>query len=247
MLASLAIYAGSLAVFLGAVCLLKPVRWLRLGTRRRAALALAVGLALTATGIFWPLSLTQVAAPSPRLDALLPAYQAHEEHSIVVHAPRERVDRALRQVTASEITLFRTLTWLRRLGRPGPESIMNAPEQQPILDVATRTSFLVLADEPGQELVLGTLVAAPRPSTLADWTPEKWQAVSAPGYAKAAMNFRVEEIGPGECLLTTETRVYATDAATVRAFGRYWRVIYPGSALIRVMWLRAIRSRAEGR
>jgi hypothetical protein len=26
---------------------------------------------------------------------------------------------------------------------------------------------------------------------------------------------------------------------------RYWRVIHPGSALIRIAWLRAIRRRAE--
>jgi hypothetical protein len=29
------------------------------------------------------------------------------------------------------------------------------------------------------------------------------------------------------------------------AFGAYWRVIYPGSSLIRYMWLRAIKKRAE--
>jgi len=28
-------------------------------------------------------------------------------------------------------------------------------------------------------------------------------------------------------------------------FQLYWRVIYPGSALIRRMWLRAIKQRAE--
>ena len=30
-----------------------------------------------------------------------------------------------------------------------------------------------------------------------------------------------------------------------RSFRRYWRVIYPGSAAIRLAWLRAIRRRAE--
>ena len=242
---SLAVYVGALAAFLGAVCLIRPLRRLGLGTRRRAALALASGLALAAVGFFWPLSLTQVTVPTTRLDAFLPAYQAREEHSIMVHASAEQVDRALRQVTASEITFFRTLTWVRRLGQPGPESVMNPPERQPILDVATRSGFVKLADEPGHELVLGTLVAAPRRVPPSDRTPEKWLALTGPGYAKAAMNFRIEEIRPGQCRLTTETRVYATDAATTRLFGRYWRVIYPGSALIRVMWLRAIRTRAE--
>jgi hypothetical protein len=39
--------------------------------------------------------------------------------------------------------------------------------------------------------------------------------------------------------------VHATDDSARRKFARYWRVIYPGSALIRRMWLRAIKLRAE--
>jgi hypothetical protein len=46
-------------------------------------------------------------------------------------------------------------------------------------------------------------------------------------------------------IVTTETRIYATDASAGRRFAPYWRVIYPGSALIRRMWLRAIAHRAE--
>jgi hypothetical protein len=52
-------------------------------------------------------------------------------------------------VTAEEIVFFRTLTWLRRFGRPGPESILNPPAHVPLLDIATKKSFLVLVDEPG--------------------------------------------------------------------------------------------------
>jgi hypothetical protein len=71
------------------------------------------------------------------------------------------VYRALKSVTAEEIALFRTLTWLRRFGRPGPESILNPPPHVPLLNVATRTSFLVRPEEPDREIVLGTPVAAP--------------------------------------------------------------------------------------
>ena len=66
-----------------------------------------------------------------------------------------------------------------------------------------------------------------------------------PGYAKASMNFAVRPLGDGSSLLATETRVEATDDATRLRFGAYWRLIYPGSALIRVNWLDAIRRRAE--
>ena len=43
----------------------------------------------------------------------------------------------------------------------------------------------------------------------------------------------------------TETRVATSDERSERVFARYWRVIYPGSALIRRNWLRAIKARAE--
>src|SRR5262245_32557245 len=59
------------------------------------------------------------------------------------------------------------------------------------------------------------------------------------------MNFYVEDAGGGVSRLVTETRVHATDAAARRRFAAYWRMIYPGSALLRVTWLRAIRARAE--
>jgi hypothetical protein len=41
----------------------------------------------------------------------------------------------------------------------------------------------------------------------------------------------------------TETRVLATDDGARQAFTRYWRVVYPGSALIRVLWLDAVERR----
>jgi hypothetical protein len=37
--------------------------------------------------------------------------------------------------------------------------------------------------------------------------------------------------------------VFASDASARRRFAIYWRLIYPGSALIRRMWLRAIEKR----
>jgi hypothetical protein len=58
------------------------------------------------------------------------------------------------------------------------------------------------------------------------------------------MNFVVTPDAAAGSVLSTETRVFATDPAGRRRFARYWRVIYPGSAIIRRMWLRAIARRA---
>ena len=45
-------------------------------------------------------------------------------------------------------------------------------------------------------------------------------------------------------LENAETRVFANSPEARGRFARYWRVIYPGSAIIRRMWLRAVRRRA---
>jgi len=162
-----------------------------------------------------------------------------------VNAPPERAFEAIRAVTAGEIPLFRALTWIRRLGRSGSEGILQAPEQLPLLDVATRNSFLLLAQESGRELVIGTIVLAPPGTRITSRDAEAFKALTQPGFAKATMNFLIEPMGSGRSLITTETRVFATDASSRRRFAAYWRVIYPGSALIRRMWLRAIKLRAE--
>jgi hypothetical protein len=72
--------------------------------------------------------------------------------------------------------------------------------------------------------------------------PERFREFSEPGWAKAAFNFRVEEV-EGRTVLTTVTRVFCTDEGARRRFRRYWMLIRPGSGAIRVAWLRAIRRR----
>lgn len=236
---------GLVLVVLGAVAVVRPLGFLELGSRRRGLGALAAGALLVALGIGLPAPETRIDAPRTGLDRFVPRYQFSERHAIRVAAPPARTFEAIRSVTAGEITLFRTLTAIRRFGRPGPEDILNAPEHLPILDVATRTSFLLLDHEPDREIVVGTLVVRPDETPPPEApTPEWYRALSGPGYAKAVMSFLVEPDGAGS-LVTTETRVFATDGSTRRRFAAYWRVIYPGSAFIRRMWLRAIQRRTE--
>jgi hypothetical protein len=146
-------------------------------------------------------------------------------------------------VKADEIFLFRTLTWIRRGGQPAPESILNAGERESLIAVATRSGFVCLADDPPRELVIGTVVLAP-PGTQGMLTPQVFQTSLPPGFALATMNFVVAPDGPDASFVSTETRVFANSPSARRRFAAYWRVIYPGSAIIRRMWLRAIQRRA---
>ncbi len=245
MLAVIFVYAGLAAMLSGAAAFVKPLVFMRISNRRRATVVFGGGLLAVAVGMLLPASETRVTARGMRLDEFAPVYQFNEVHTVRVSAPRARVYQAVKAVSADEILFFRTLTWIRRLGRRGPESILNPPEHLPILEVATRSGFLVLADEPDREIVVGTVVLAPRTNRTRQLAPQDFKRLEDPGLALATMNFLIEDAGANSSILRTETRVYATDGPSEARFARYWRVIYPGSALMRRMWLRAIKHRAE--
>src|SRR6267142_2925855 len=123
MLGAVVVYLGLIATFLGSVSLLRPLLILAIRSRRQAALVVGVGFIVVVAGGSLPTREMRIAAPRTQLDQFVPAYQFSEFRSIRIAAPKERVYRALKLVTADEITFFRMLTWLRRFGRPGPESI----------------------------------------------------------------------------------------------------------------------------
>lgn len=235
MLGATIVYSGFGLIALGALLSL------RRRTRGRGALVALAGITVAATGFLLPAPERRRERVASHLDELLPRWQFHEVHTARVAAPPERVFAAIREVRADEIALFKTLTWIRRCGRELPESILNAGDREPILDVATRSGFVWLADDEPRELVVGTAVIAPRGTTL---TPDAFRQTLPPGFALAAMNFTVTPDANGGSIVSTETRVYANDPRTTSRFRAYWRVIYPGSAIIRRMWLRAIERRA---
>jgi hypothetical protein len=174
---------------------------------------------------------------------VIATYQFREHHSRRVRATPERIHRAIWEVTADEIFLFRALTWIRRFGQPLPPSILNVPRETSLLGLATRTTFLTLVDSV-REVVVGTVVARPLGTPRPASADELVAVRSRPGYVVATMNFAVDPTADGACLVSTETRVLATDRASRLRFGAYWAVINLGSAFIRVMWLRAIERRA---
>ena len=76
-------------------------------------------------------------------------------------------------------------------------------------------------------------------------TAEAFLAYREPGAVRVAFDFRLVEEPGGWVRLSTETRALGTDPAARRAFARYWRLVYPGSAIIRRVWLDSIVARAE--
>jgi len=243
MLASAVFYLGISVAMFGSGLVFKPIKRLRVSTRRRALAIAAAGLILAVVALGLPVFESRASQPTTRLDAFMPVWHFRERHTIRIAAPPPQVFDAIRRVRADEIQLFRTLTWIRRGGRRAPPSILNPGDREPIIDVATRSGFVRLADDGDRELVIGTVVVAP-PGTRGTLTQEVFQQSLPPGFALASMNFLVTGDGAGGSCVSTETRVFANSGPARRRFAAYWRVIYPGSAIIRRMWLRAIARRA---
>jgi len=174
------------------------------------------------------------------LDTFLPRFDHNEVHSRHVKAPPARVLAAAREVTPGEVPLLVALMAIRS----GPR-LRGLVLDRPIVRQFERSGFARL-EETEDTLVLGGVGRYWTPSGgVRRVTAEEWFAFDAPGYAKAAVDFRVEPAPDGGTTLWTETRITATDEAARRRFRCYWLLIHAGSAAIRIAWLRAIARRAE--
>ncbi|HEY3249292.1 MAG TPA: hypothetical protein VGK88_13515 [bacterium] len=185
------------------------------------------------------------------LDDVMPVYQFQVVRSTLVRAGPEPIFRAIRETKAADIPVFILLFWLRELpGRLAGRGRRYFSGGRTLFEQAVDDlGFIVLAEETDREVVLGavaqwwTLFGA-RFYRVRD--AEEFLRVDPAGYAKAAGNFRVEmDTAGGWSTLRHETRIYASDPATRKKFALYWWFIYPGVALIRRMWLRSIKRRAE--
>jgi hypothetical protein len=241
---SYAAWIGIAAAVLGLVCLARPLKLLHVPTRRRALAVLLCGTAVAVTGVVWPSRVVRSARPHQRLDDFLPEYQFSEYHEVRVRAPVAAVIAAMRQVSLRDMPIAVLL--LRIRAATGGRFRTSPPDARPLLDRMREpgSGFLPLDMSDPSELVLGMVGrthAPPPPIT----TPEQFAAFTAPDGIRVAFNLRVVDEGGGVVLVSTQTRSLANGDAARRLFSRYWRIIYPGSSIIRRVWLDAIIARAR--
>lgn len=247
--ASMAVYTGLALLLAGALCALFPFRFLGIHKRRTGAAVLLAGVVLTGATLMWPAPLVQVVSPSTRLDEIRPNYHFYERHTARIHAPSAKVIEAIRQTTFGELPAYVGLLRLRGAVMGQKVQVSERMGQVRILDAITYpgSGFLML-DQTEREIVLGMAGrpwAGGRDAKLTDGT--KYAAFNEPGAVKIAFNLRVDDAGDGWSVLTTETRIVGVDDSGRRTMARYWRLVVPGSGLIRRQWLDAIQNRAEGR
>jgi len=178
----------------------------------------------------------------------MPTHDVSARYAIAIAAPPAQVYAALLSTDFTRPWVVRALagvrllpglilspgsTW-RRLTRPARHSLQE-------LD---RSDFILLEQRPPREIVLGI---SGRFWTLAPAVeripPARFRDPLPNGLAQAAWSFEITETGAG-VLLATETRIRSADPITLRRFRRYWRLVAPGSGLIRRAILGQIRREA---
>lgn len=185
------------------------------------------------------------------LDSWMPSYDIAARYQMAIAAPPAQVYSTLMTTDLSKPWMVRALMGLRLI--PG---LLRAPRaawqrlrkpRQPSrasLSDLSHSDFVLLEQSPPREIVLGI--------TGRFWTmspsiiqipPERFRDPVPPGVAQAAWNFEVTEMA-GASELATETRIRCADPDTLRQFRRYWRVVAPGSGLIRHAILMQVRREA---
>lgn len=235
-------YSGLVAAFLALANLVVPFRFMGIRRRRVGALGLAAGLTLFLAALLWPAPMIRVAQPTTRLDRVMPEYQFSERHATRAHARPEQLIKAVRESTFSDMTSLGTLLRIRAAVVRDP-GVGDALRERRVLEAFASSGYLL--DAGAREVVMFGAVNAREQRRADVRTAQEFVDYHAPGGIKMAFDFRAEDEGGGWSTISTETRVVATDPATRRGMGRYWRLIVPGSGLLRRQWLDGIRRRAE--
>ena len=179
------------------------------------------------------------------IDEWMPSFDESEFHSREVAASPPVVEAAVRALEPRDLRLTGLLMGIRTL--PATLRGRRRPARSgPLLDGVLSMGFVLLGERPGEQLLLGVAGRPWRPrgdglDSLAG--PDAFRADSRPGSIRAVWDFVLAPTAHGT-FLSTETRIAGTDPAGTHTFRRYWRLVMPGSALIRRDMLRAVAARA---
>ena len=182
------------------------------------------------------------------IDSFAPRPDAVETHSIVINAPRQTVYRALWTADLGNSLIIKSLLALRSI--PGYIAHPCAmPHNRKItLQTLVNSGFGLLAEKPGEEIVLGITGRFWRPAVnVSPFNRTDFDRPVRAGFARGVWNFSVSEQFPGQSTLTTETRVTCGDPSSRLKFLVYWLVVRPYSGLIRLIMLKSVRKIVEAR
>ncbi len=193
----------------------------------------------------------QAVSKKTLLDEFMPLYDVAAHYEIEIVAPALKIYKTLLRHSLLDSPLARFLMALRSLPGTLGQLIKGRPLQKfcvpSISEIGDKSDFFKLAENPGEEIVLGLIGQFWKLSggLVRIKNADEFAGFLEAGYTKAALNLSVIPLNANESRLSTETRVHTTDANSRKKFLRYWKIIGPFSGLLRRDMLRRIKREAE--
>jgi hypothetical protein len=180
------------------------------------------------------------------LDRFIPDPEVAEHHQIDINAPADVVIAAAKDMEFLKSPVIRAIFKARELALGGEPDDREHPTA--LIDQMQSIGWVVLAERPGRELVLGAVTQPWQAAPVFRSVPAgEFLAFAEPGYVKIVWTLRADPIDEARSSFQTETRVCTTDAAARRRFRNYWSFVAPGVEVIRMAMLRPLKQAAEGR
>ena len=182
----------------------------------------------------------------PLLDLFMPVYDVAERHHVGVGAPAAVTFGALMDMDLEGSLLIRAIFKGREMLLGAEPDAKERPRG--LVAVTKELGWVVLADMPGHEIVMGAVTRPWEPNVVfRGIPPERFAAFNEPDYVKIVWTLRADAISPYSSIARSETRVVATDASARRKFRWYWSRFSAGIVLIREVSMRIVKREAEKR
>ncbi len=180
------------------------------------------------------------------LDRFMPEYEAVERHQIRVAAPAELALDIARRRDLLDSRLVRAIFEARQVILGGVPAAPRTPRG--IVDECVALGWVVLAEEPRREIVLGAVTKPWEANPVfRSIPPAEFRTFSEPGYVKIVWTLRADPDGPDAAVFRTETRVATTDEEARKKFRTYWSFFAAGVWAIRRIGLAPLKKEAEAR
>jgi hypothetical protein len=170
------------------------------------------------------------------LDRLIAVPGLVERDHIDVAASAPRVWEVVRHLDLAASPIPRALMTLRTLpNRLAGEHVEWHVRVDDLESSPAKPGFQILVDDPPREVAAGAIgkVWHLRIPFVHVADAEAFAAFAEPDFIKVAWAIRVSPLGEHDARVEVEVRVLATDEAAWRKFRRYFRLIGPGSHVIR--------------
>lgn len=178
------------------------------------------------------------------LDSLMPGYDVCERHHTTVAAPAEVTLAAAKQMNLESSRIVRAIFKGRELILRSKPDTTARPAG--LIDAMKAIGWAVLADVPGQEIVMGAVTKPWEANPVfRPIPPGEFTSFAEPDHVKIAWTLRAIPTADGGSTFRTETRVVATDPAARAKFRLYWSLLSPGIIVIRVALLAGLEAAVE--